>query len=455
MAPVIVAVPWDNIMEERITMTASRFRMATLVGLAGLLAVEGGLRAEVVRLRYKRSGGYSAIGSVRPASVRQQTSAQGVLTGEPRYASSKPMYFEMSLGPRPTRYVLVIDESGGTGSGYDRLYVDANGNGDLRDDRPVQGSVRRRGTYAYGQFTGGQVLIDYGAGQRAPWQFSAYYRTYQSSGRTRTYLSVIAAGYYEGLLSIGGRRLKAAVVDADSNGCFGDYYEVQKGATSSSGSFYVWGDRIMLDLNGDGRYDVQPLGSAESLGCGRYLLLGGRCYEVAIAPSGQTLTLSRSQAPMGALLREGGGTFALGLLSEENGMLTVRGEGKPLLVPADKYRLYWCAFEAKDARGVVWKATGTATTKAGSIEVPRGGVASAKFGPPLKVGVTARALPGGKPDAVSPGNTLRLNLEVKGQAGELYSAGSMTRGGKRLSPPGVRVVAPDDRVVATGQFRYG
>ncbi len=66
----------------------------------------------------------------------------------PKLTSSRPLYGSAVLGRRSywdtstgLRCAFVLDESGGTGKGHDRLYVDANGDGDLTKDgvlRPMK-----------------------------------------------------------------------------------------------------------------------------------------------------------------------------------------------------------------------------------------------------------------------------------------------------------------------------
>jgi hypothetical protein len=65
----------------------------------------------------------------------------------PRFNSRQPLYGRVSFAdpsykpdPRAT-YHLALDESGGTGQGYDRLYFDLNQDGDLTDDKVL--SVQR------------------------------------------------------------------------------------------------------------------------------------------------------------------------------------------------------------------------------------------------------------------------------------------------------------------------
>lgn len=62
----------------------------------------------------------------------------------PPFKSAKPIYGTIrfagkAVGPSPPRmfYHLAIDESAGTGTGYDRLYFDRNGDGDLADEKPL------------------------------------------------------------------------------------------------------------------------------------------------------------------------------------------------------------------------------------------------------------------------------------------------------------------------------
>lgn len=61
----------------------------------------------------------------------------------PIFASAAPLYgmvrVDREIGNpySGTPYPFAIDESSGTGTGYDRLYVDLDGNGDLSDETPI------------------------------------------------------------------------------------------------------------------------------------------------------------------------------------------------------------------------------------------------------------------------------------------------------------------------------
>ncbi len=87
-----------------------------------------------------------------PESVFQPSHAadlRGRLSKEPRYGSEHPLYFRVVFGEEGNNSMLgVVDESAGTGAGYDVAYVDENMNGDLTDDVAREFPRRERGSRA-------------------------------------------------------------------------------------------------------------------------------------------------------------------------------------------------------------------------------------------------------------------------------------------------------------------
>ena len=68
--------------------------------------------------------------------------AEKEVKGIPELHSANPLFGAFSLGPHDDEgeqrsYAFVLDESAGTGAGYDRLLIDANGDGDLSDARDL------------------------------------------------------------------------------------------------------------------------------------------------------------------------------------------------------------------------------------------------------------------------------------------------------------------------------
>jgi len=434
-------------------MARARVTIAGLVGLTLLIGNATSAWAETAELEHKAWTDSSNALPTTGISAKARSRPWRPLAGRPRCASSRPVYFEVKLGPSQKAYTMVLDESQGTGRGYDRLYVDADGNRDLRDEKPVEGTVRASRSYTRSQFNAAEVRVRYG-GEDLPWTFSAYCYSYQSRGGVPTSLQVSSAAYCEGTVEVGGKQVKLAVVDGDSNGCFNNYYAMPRGARSTRGRLYASGDWILVDANSDGRYDVDSMG-LEAFGCGRHLLVDGECYEVKISSCGRRLSVEPAKARCGLLSRRGGGTFSAAFLTRSYGMLTVRSTGEPVKVPAGTYKLYACSFEAKDDAGTVWRATGQGGSSGQLIRVVAGKATTARFGPPLKIGVSASVYPSGSVGSLRPGRTLRLSLEIKGQAGEGYSGRSVTKSGGRLDKPKVKITGRGGKVVATGSFEYG
>ncbi len=61
---------------------------------------------------------------------------------EPAYSSKKPLYAFVVVNEAGTKVLkLVLDESRGTGKGYDTIYADVNFNSDLTDDAAIEGTI--------------------------------------------------------------------------------------------------------------------------------------------------------------------------------------------------------------------------------------------------------------------------------------------------------------------------
>ena len=93
----------------------------------------------------------------KPAEITKpsETAIQPPSLVEPRgeppkereYSSDRPLYFRVVFGEGGTDSTLgVVDESAGTGTGYDVAYVDENRNGDLTDDAAKKFPKYERGS---------------------------------------------------------------------------------------------------------------------------------------------------------------------------------------------------------------------------------------------------------------------------------------------------------------------
>ena len=128
-------------------MTRPGFVFALLTAVAGAAFAEDfpltfrSIRAEDV---------LSFPGNVGSSSLLRLTKPSG-LRREPKAISQHPLYGECPDSATGGVFIFRLDESKGDGSGYDRLIVDLNQNGDLTDDSVVHSSSssgNRRSTAA-------------------------------------------------------------------------------------------------------------------------------------------------------------------------------------------------------------------------------------------------------------------------------------------------------------------
>ena len=100
-------------------------------------------------------------------------------TKEPAYSSEKPLYAFVVLNEEATKVLkLVLDESRGTGNGYDTIHADLNLNGDLTDDRAVKGTMRKSERTIACSFPAINVPVPYkekGRGVDKPWEIRISY----------------------------------------------------------------------------------------------------------------------------------------------------------------------------------------------------------------------------------------------------------------------------------------
>ena len=114
-------------------------------------------------------------------------------------------------------------------------------------------------------------------------------------------------------------------------------------------------------------------------------------------------------------------------------------------VPAGEYRFAGCSFEGEDDGGELWRVVGQGDWSQQAIEVDADGRTSVKFGLPLTAGITA----------ARSGDSFNFVLQIKGQGGETYSAGSFLRGGGMLPAPRFEIRNGEGEIVASADFAYG
>jgi hypothetical protein len=261
----------------------------------------------------------------------------------PEFKSDKPFYgrttFDMSLVQYGvgTDYYFAVDESGGTGKGYDRLYFDANHDLDLTNDGVLSPMENPPGQFArMGGPNSQESVFDYlefdldrGPG-KPPVPLKVMPRFMLMS--TRPMVTFVTPTARKGKIKLGSEELEAVL--SQSGTITGSY------ASPTTGLF------------------LGNTSSALPFLCG-WRNVNGTFYTFSSTASGDKLTVTPYTGPFGGLgvAARGSdgkaGTVELGYLIGENTMLDIgkcrTGDGT-LRIPVGDYRPFRLALRLGDLR---------------------------------------------------------------------------------------------------------
>jgi hypothetical protein len=372
---------------------------------------------------------------------------------------------------------------------YSRLYFDFNRNGDLTDDKVVQAETSpNESGYGYGLFCFPRVDIAIDAGgTKLAYSFllSGYLNTYGDVGYAT--VSLNAAVYREGNLTLNGKKRHVVLIDSNSNGRFDDETTFPAGPQASGGQVaFEPGDMLLVDPdarnpNQDSPYEATAGDSP--LVVSKLVRLDGRFYDLTVSPAGDRITLAPSSVRLGNVTNSNDGFQAV--IYSDKCLLKISGKkGVPALVPEGQWKLLSYTIdqtgrykpqppekkkgEAKkgasaiqalaDALAAMLGGDGPrsgprytlvsaqATAAYKPVRVRAGETAPMAFGPPYTPVVTAGFLGSDK-------KQLRLTLSLVGSAGEECT--NLLVDGGRAPKPEFTIADTKGKVVQSGSFEYG
>jgi len=415
---------------------AQRRRISGFV--AGLLVLAAAVRAAELRpapgaARYRL--GWQLVTVSRHAPVP--------LALEPSYKSADPEYLAIRLGNGANSIVTaVLDESGGTGAGYDTLYVDTNNNGDLTDDPVLRPTVRRSGATRALLADPFDLDIEYADGSRVQFQARLEMRAYETRRPKTLYWSIGChlTEHMEGEVSIGSRKaMRVGLYDSTdgrimSNGCFADYGV----------------DRIRLDLDGDGKL----AGDAENLPLSKVLVLDGKLWQLETVSSGRRLEIKECKLPTGMLafrfrLQKGMSLddCFIELTSRTHGYAFgfPMTEDERFELPEGSYRVARANVALPGPKGGRWLATFSMREPVTVRRGREGTVTVGPVGPPLRVGPKVRG-------RLRLGRTVCIMPQITGVGGERYE--NIAPADVRMAPT-LKIVDANEVVVLQAAMEYG
>jgi hypothetical protein len=362
----------------------------------------------------------------------------GRLVAEPRYKSDRVLYISLRLGSGEGQAIIGgLDESGGPGSGYDTLYLDANNNGDLTDDPAIQPGIKRAGAVTALDVKPVYVTIKDSGVARSVRIKLEIRGNREANGKSISWSAACHVDQHlEGRLDIGDRKgVLVGIYDSsdsgrESNGCFDDYCV----------------DRFRIDLNGDGQLDVKT----EDFPLSKAISVDGRLWQVAIGAAGTDINLTPFVSPTGKVnfdvrlansARLTGGV--VGLISDDGyGFACSLPMKDGFELPQSVYRVTNAHLAFVDGAGKKWEAL---FSSAKPVTVSGNDGIRLAVGGPLKLGLAYKG-------ELKPGCHVCIMPVLVGAAGEVYE--NIAIAGARMTPA-VTVSDAEDVVLAKSNMDYG
>lgn len=238
---------------------------------------------------------------------------------------------------------MIVDESGGTGSGWDTGYMDLNRNWDLSDDEPLrwkaQGNVVSYSNWA-------EVQARQGAPGSEQANHPVHVRLATHADESTLYMELQRKGAWRGTIDTSKGKVECVLVDTNANGIYGEPVKL----TNGNFDFEV-GDHLYIDLNGFG-CAVPARNGAHEVRLGNITQIGDHFYSIKSSGIGDRITIERYEGPVGELVVSSSGVggkpaepVAVGVIGEQG--YFAAGTDRPLRVPAGKYRLALCSLNVK------------------------------------------------------------------------------------------------------------
>ena len=256
--------------------------------------------------------------------------------------SDKPLLFDMHHSPLPTK--LILDASGGPGTGYDTLYVDFDDDGDFTNN-PVYKATPFSGT----MFPGAAPVVLYFRDVHLPRNLkqgkSAHVQIYieELPGWPREVTSlhprIIPQRWAVGTVAVAGKEIPAALIDRNWDETFVDKRGLD---IREYPRVFPRGDYLLLGLDGETR--LQPCDLDETRGSARlvlteYVAIDTQVYQVRAEKmaDGVSLSLVPVQPLMGVLHLDRDPRVARMLLIGTLNCAVVHQPGRDIHLPADTY----------------------------------------------------------------------------------------------------------------------
>jgi len=360
-------------------------------------------------LQYRSAGEARQIVGDMNYLFKDPTSSKPEGIDLPKFVSDAPLFLLWETPMAKSGQVwLAFDKSSESGQ-YDRLYIDANANGDLSDEAANEPSRRESNRSYFGPI---KVVFDTEDG---PITYHLNVEHYWQPNRT--YCLLTPACWYEGPITVGGVKKHCTLIDYTVNGLFND-----------KSADFGRSDRIRIG---------QP-GGHDTRFVGNYIEVDDKLFRPQIARDGAFIVLTEADDVAYGAIRVADNitSFAVG---GENGLFTRKPKEGIARLPVGNYRFdYWSI--VKDDEGAKWELRGS--RGGGLFVITQDEEVAMGIGEPVYSSVAV----------TQSGSYYSFSQNLEGHREERIE---LLRNGSRPQPPKLRIRSRDGTYDRGMSFEYG
>jgi hypothetical protein len=352
------------------------------------------------------------------------------LLEQPDYTSEKLYYYAAKYGDADDNiYTIILDESQGTGKGYDTVYVDADN--DNRIDPNNEKFLFKMSTTRNDIPLRVKLAVSAG-GKKIPYyfNFTAFPYTDDNNPVEKIHANARNSSIFTGKANFDGNDYKIGIADLDSNGLFND---VEQGLFQ--------GDRFFVDFDGDGKFHDSPKDLVESFSYGKYTKIKEKWYSIQASADGMSIQISPA-SPDIVEVQAPKNVSKVDLHSEVQSQ-RLNFSGGTAEAVTGSYRLASMELSVTDNQSRIWTTTGRFRENPPEINLKQGEVKVLPEVLPFTVSI--------EPSGKAPFEEVTLTVKITTSMGGVFR----TPRTKQQPNGGFELHDADGKTVASGTFKYG
>jgi hypothetical protein len=329
----------------------------------------------------------------------------------PEFESREPLFYRWPTPMVKAGSLRIALDRSETSRVRDRLFIDSDGDGSLKDETAV---IAHKAESRHASFGPAKVVFEGEDGS------ITYHLNFRLCDHDSRILYVTPGGWYEGTITVGEKEQHCILIDRNVNGTFNDK------STNAENC-----DRIQI-----GKDDYKNISFV-----GNYLEIEGSLHRLEVTRDGAYVKLTAAEDVTFGNVRmpKSITEFAAG---GENGLFVRKPEDGVCSLPIGQYLIDHWTIERKDDAGNNWKLQGSRSSKSGRFSVSDAEEVKLSIGEPVISTLTTRDRRGNR----------YFSQDLKGKLNEsIY----ITRNGKRPPAPKLRIKSKDATYDRTFDFRYG